>query len=234
MYIQLLFYMLCFDGPCLWKQTFHVQLSCADHCFDFRKNTRKTWFFSFGLCKPVSISPKNQWLSSRRSQSYLPVSEKPIITVSIPPPTPPKKIKNKKNKGLPCSERCIPPGGNKASPRFPKCLLDIPRPLSCRPLLTPPPLPPTVSHYQEARVTRKSKLSLLGCGKIISSKWSRWAEPVLTGSASRRFSPFSLVPRLSPAAQIQDSKKLEWRCLFTNCYLWQCVHLLSTAWQYFC
>lgn len=128
--------MFCFIGPCLLKQTFHVQLSCADHCFGFRKNTSKTWFFSFGLCKPVSISPKNQWLIRRRSRSYLQFSEKPTIKVSISPP-PKKRKKNKKIKGLPCSERCVPPGENKALPRFPKCLLDIPRPLSCRPLLTP-------------------------------------------------------------------------------------------------
>lgn len=176
--------MLCFVGPFLLKQTFHVQLICADHCFDFRKNTSKMGFFSFGLCKPVSIGPKNQWLNSRRSQSYLPVSEEPIIKVSIRPPT--KNKQKTKNKGLPCSERCIPPGGNKALPHFPKCLLDIPRPLSCRPPLTPAPhcvtLPRSKSHPKEQTVSawmwKNNKQQVIQVSRTCSDRFTQ---------ASRRF-----------------------------------------------
>lgn len=179
--------MLCSVGLCLLKQAFHVQRSCADHCFVFRKDT----------CK--------------------------------------MEIKVSKKTGLTCSERCFPSGENKAWLRFLKCLLDIPRPLPWRPLLTPP----TVSHYQEARVTRKSKLSLLGCRKIISYKLSMWAEPVLTGSGRRGTEAegfFHRFPWSTCWVLLQRYKILEsWNDdVYLTTDIWWCVHLLSTAWQYFC
>lgn len=89
-------------------------------------------FFFLDLYKPVSISPKNQWLNGRKSPSYglLPFSEEPIIKVS-------KKKKWQKTKSYPAQKGAIPSSEQKALLWFPKCLLDIPRPLSWWPLLTP-------------------------------------------------------------------------------------------------